>query len=489
MKVNIRFLLTISLLAPLLLTFSPVLAVSNGDIYIPIVMNQYSPYSASRIVNIPYFTVSSDEVGKSHLSEMAIFWFGQVTPDDNYTDVRIAYTNTDLVIHTATFDRSLWYNPNSNGSDLESWDTVAITFQTDSGNYSTPSGNAYRFVVEEGNNKLNKDMSMYKKQYQGNNGGWVPKPSTFVADTFYRGELGFNVVPPNSDARNRGWGAQITIPFSALGLSAAPPADTLWRIHIETYDRDNSTGPRAPQVWPESSNINVPSTWANLHFGFPNLLPPPSKNPVIVELKNKVNVTAPDAQVGGGFLCGTTSNFFDVWGNLNYDHTATINIQNQADTGDWPCFSKYYITFPYTPPPVAGKIIRSAKLVMSIYGGSDPSQATASWIQALTISSDWDEATINWNNAPLAKENISKTLVNPTNIDLSNGKNWQIIPRIEWDVTRAVNEAYTSGQPVRLALYSADSDYHSGKYFVSSDTDISWNSRNLPALVIEYVDP
>lgn len=29
---------------------------------------------------------------------------------------------------------------------------------------------------------------------------------------------------------------------------------------------------------------------------------------------------------------------------------------------------------------------------------------------------------------------------------------------------------------------------HTGKYFVSNDTE-DWNARNYPALVIEYTDP
>ncbi len=33
----------------------------------------------------------------------------------------------------------------------------------------------------------------------------------------------------------------------------------------------------------------------------------------------------------------------------------------------------------------------------------------------------------------------------------------------------AAAEAYVAGQPLRLALYSPDSAFHSGKYFFSSD--------------------
>ena len=52
----------------------------------------------------------------------------------------------------------------------------------------------------------------------------------------------------------------------------------------------------------------------------------------------------------------------------------------------------------------------------------------------------------------------------------------------------AVAEAYASGAPVRLALYSADSDYHSGKYFVTSETG-DWNEVARPTLQVRWGDP
>jgi hypothetical protein len=56
-----------------------------------------------------------------------------------------------------------------------------------------------------------------------------------------------------------------------------------------------------------------------------------------------------------------------------------------------------------------------------------------------------------------------------------------------WDISRAVAAAYTAGGPLRLVLYSADSDYHSGKYFVSSDTQ-DWNETGRPTLQITLGD-
>jgi hypothetical protein len=98
-------------------------------------------------------------------------------------------------------------------------------------------------------------------------------------------------------------------------------------------------------------------------------------------------------------------------------------------------------------------------------------------IQVLTVDADWYEATLTWNNAPWAAENSSQAWVDPITFP-----GWPGVPR-EWDVTRAVAEAYEQGGPLRLALYSADSAYHSGKYFVSSDIG-DWNAQGRPALTV-----
>ena len=58
---------------------------------------------------------------------------------------------------------------------------------------------------------------------------------------------------------------------------------------------------------------------------------------------------------------------------------------------------------------------------------------------------------------------------------------------IEWDATQAVVEAYATGKAANVALYSADTAYHSGKYFVSSDTG-DWNADGRPTLTVVWGD-
>ena len=49
---------------------------------------------------------------------MAVFWFGRVTPTENYADVRVGYTSQELVLNVATFDRRLWYDDAPSPGDL-----------------------------------------------------------------------------------------------------------------------------------------------------------------------------------------------------------------------------------------------------------------------------------------------------------------------------------------------------------------------------------
>jgi hypothetical protein len=190
-----------------------------------------------------------------------------------------------------------------------------------------------------------------------------------------------------------------------------------------------------------------------------------------------------DADVGGGSNCGQAvdPDFFDEWGDSNYAGEGDLNVQNQGDVADWPCFSKYYVTFPLDAIP-SGKVILSATLALHQFGnaGYEPGDALRSLIQVLTVAEDWDEATLTWNNAPLAVENVSRAWVDP----LSSFPGWPGVPR-EWDVSLAVAEAYASGSPLRLAMYSADYAYHSGKYFVSSDTG-DWNAVGRPTLTVVW---
>jgi hypothetical protein len=193
--------------------------------------------------------------------------------------------------------------------------------------------------------------------------------------------------------------------------------------------------------------------------------------------------TVLDASVGGYTTCGNGGqDKWTLWGDrvfTNASENEVAVIQNQKLVADWPCFSRYYITFPLNRVP-AGKVILSAKLTMYEFGGSDPKLAKPSYIQLLRVDKDWNPNTITWNNAPQAVENYPGTWVNPL-------ATYPGVPGVAatWDVSKALTDVYASGQPLRLALYSADADMHSGKYFRASET-ASWSSVTPPTLTIEW---
>ena len=94
--------------------------------------------------------------------------------------------------------------------------------------------------------------------------------------------------------------------------------------------------------------------------------------------------------------------YFPTWGDLNWAGKTFLNIQHLDPISEWPCFSKYYVTFPLDSLP-EGKVVLSATLTLYQFGnagaGQDPQP---SFIQAFTIAEDWEESALTWNNAPLA---------------------------------------------------------------------------------------
>jgi hypothetical protein len=195
-------------------------------------------------------------------------------------------------------------------------------------------------------------------------------------------------------------------------------------------------------------------------------------------IRQGLNGSVPDAVVGGNNLCGNNVDYFAQWGNLNYAHDTVLNVQNAEQVSEWPCYSKAFMTFPLSAVPV-GKQIISATLTLHHRGNPGPAP-DPSYIQVLTVGQDWNESTITWNNAPLARENLGGTWIPSVQAAPPEPG----IP-YRWDISRAVAEAYSSGEPLRLAIYSADGPFHSGRYFHSSDVG-DFNAQGRPTLTIAW---
>jgi hypothetical protein len=158
---------------------------------------------------------------------------------------------------------------------------------------------------------------------------------------------------------------------------------------------------------------------------------------------------------------------------------------------DWPCFSKFYITFPLDQLPSGAQVV-SASLVLHQMGGSGTASngqpPPSTLVQVMVEDEPWSPSALTWNSAPLASENVARAWVDPVvGCGAPSGIAWPCVPRT-WDVSRAVAEAHAAGHPLRLVLYSADSDYSTGKYFTTADTG-DWNASGRPTLVVQVAAP
>jgi hypothetical protein len=429
-------------------------------------------------VNVPHFSRQIE------YNQMAIFWFGRVTSIENYADVRLGYDDTTLYVNVAIFDRWLWYNTNPASGNLTNWDAISLYLDMDGNVGNAPDANAYHFDGQL--TWWENPRTAWQAAYQGDGSGWVAMILPFTTTAGWRGN-----VPNNNSEDDRGWMLTYEIPFASLGFSGPPPEGTLWGLGVVLHDRDNAAGSPhiADTTWPELMDPNQPATWGQLRFGLPVYSPPPAVSRGIATIRHGLNgAVVPDAAVGGtiGNLCpGDSTYIWNQWANFNDPHGMQFNIQNQSDISDWPCFAKYFVTFPLEAVP-AGKVIISATLTLHQFGNAGegwnpPPQP--SYLQVLTIGQDWSEDTITWNTAPLAMENIGGTWVDPL-----PGYGGDPGVARSWDVSRAVAEAYAAGDPLRLAVYSADGAYHSGRYFWSSDHD-DWHPEARPSLTVEYGEP
>ena len=370
-------------------------------------------------------------------------------------------------------DRRVWYNTNAKPADLTNQDALTIFLNTNGATGSSPSGNSYRFQAQI---TWFENPNSYAAAYKGNGSGWQSASFPYNVNGAWRGDL------PNTEIDDKGWYLQYEIPFSSLGLSGPPAQGTIWGIAMAVHDRDDAAGTAIPdQTWPAGIGYTNPSTWGELHFGMPVYTPPAAAPEGTTTIYNGFNgQTVTDAHVGGHTTCGEGLDHWSEWGNKNYAGYNQINIQNQWDISDYPCFSRYFVTIPLDTIP-AGKSIISADLIMKTFGNAGyAGLPVKSLIQVLTIAEDWQESTITWNNAPPPMANIANTWVEPAN-EVGQGT-----LTYDWDVSLAVAEAYASGQPLRLALYSPDGNYHSGKYFWSAETNevgptlkVTWGNESF----------
>ena len=356
---------------------------------------------------------------------MAIFWFGKVTPNENYNDIRIAYNDTTLFIHIASIDRLLWYDATPSKKTLTEWDAVSLYLQPAQQNNGTNSA-PYQFVGALAPKETFR--SLYQVAYRWNGTEWNKQAIKFSTVTDWRGDA------LNNAEDDRGWNITFKVPASSLGLMQAPAGDTVWRLGIVAHDRDYLNGKIIPpQAFPAQFKESNPNQWSKLSFGLV-----PSKafvgkdtiTLIIQEGRNGVQVV--DGSPGGQGICGENINVWKEWGDriAKDPQNQTAIIQNQRDIADWSCFSKYYLAFPLSGLPPNAKIL-SASLTLHQFGNSGKwndqiYQPYRSLIQVFTTYPAMSETPLSWNSAPLAIENVSQAWVDP----LEKFPGWPGLPGI-----------------------------------------------------------
>jgi hypothetical protein len=477
------------------LVTAPMAQAQSGDnqLFLPGVQRSYNPNArppgpvVGRAVNVPYIPgLLGGNGGIAKLPEMALFWYGEVRGDSNYSDVRIASADTSLVVYVASFDRANWYDTTPSAADLTQWDSVTIYLDT-AGQAGGLSGSTYRFTAQLNNGGAVSDAG--KLVQRGVGGAWTTVNVPFTANAAWRGGR------VNDNTFDRGFVIWFNIPYASLGLSGRPADGSApWALASVTHDRDNG-GPVGDSAWPDGFTPTSPTRWGVLRWGLPGYTPAPSQPGGSVTLRHKLNgLVVQDADVGGvaANQCSGDENFiWNGWGDTNYGSDPNLNVQNQSDVADWPCFSRTYLSFPLDQVP-AGKIIRRATLTLYQFGGSGTASngqpGADAYIQVFSLSEGFSEGDITWNNAPLPAENWGGTWVGQVvGCGAAGGIAWPCIPRT-WDVSGLVAQANAAGQPARMALYSGDSDYSTGKYFTSSQVN-DWNAAGRPTLVVEWGNP
>ena len=427
-----------------------------------------APASSAPIINAPFYDVSS--VINDRYGELAVAWFGKVTPNENSTDVRLGYNRQKLYIQLSTYDRQLWYSEQPTAGAYNRWDAASVYLVFPNANNQT------RQIRLDAMLNHWESRSSFQTAFEYTGGRWAQANIPFTSTTAWRGE------DLNAATEDRGWIVTYEIPFSSLGYASPPASGAIWKMGLSVHDQDSgANGAYRTSSWPAGFAAENTTAYGQLRFGIPGYTAPAKPAAGTVKVQQGVK----DGSVGGYSTCGAGMNYWSDWGNKVYNsnpENQVAVIQNQGDVADWPCFSRYYVTFPMASVP-SGKVILSATLTLHHFGNSQPSDAQESYIQVLRVGSDWQESTLAWNNAPQAIENYTGVWVNPL-------RSYPGVPGVayNWDVTRAVAQAYSEGNPLRLALYDSDWDYHSGKYFHSAET-LSWSTVTPPTLTIVWGNP
>lgn len=360
-----------------------------------------------------------------------VFWFGELNEQSNAIDMRIGHNATELMLSASVFDDDIQYSTDTS-ADWHDFDTMRYEIAINGSDYTVETMTRHYQPLE-----------MYARFGQLNNGQFVQIPVDLKHQGSWFGDS------PNNVGNDRGWYSIIYISWDALG------GQSDFVLTVTNFDKDLDY--QGSQTW--SGLVSLEQ------------LPLGTDGTEFVRFSRGGEWLVDDAHVGGAFDCGVTEkpDFFPTWGDVSYPQAPQINIQNQMNTEDWPCFSRYMIWFDI-PVGLDRKMVSNATIIMHQFGeaGHAWPHNSLEFIPDSNIQAIWveqPEPPYTWNNTPEIKAHLSTTYVPSRNEVFVN-------PPVahEFDITYAIKNA--DGNRVAILLYSADWDIHSGKYFYGSYADV-----------------
>ena len=237
------------------------------------------------------------------------------------------------------------YDTTPSPGDLNAWDAATLYLSLDGRAGASLGWKA--IVWSAKSNWWEEPRTQWQTAFRYDGTAWASVNLPSTTSSGWRGDA------PNSDEDDRGWNLSFIVPFSNLGLPSPPAPGTVWRMAVVLHDRDDAAGTPIPdKTWPENVAADRPATWGQLSFGQPTYEPPAATAEGSVTKRHRSNGSAvPDAAVGGAAVCGAGTDSGRSGARQTRPFTALrerdSNVQNQEDVADWPCFSKYYVTFPH----------------------------------------------------------------------------------------------------------------------------------------------
>jgi hypothetical protein len=500
-----------------------------------------------RVINVPAMQ-PRDEADRTwigdrhghHRARAGVAWLGAFGLNANYAEIRAIMDAEGLDLHVMVSDLFVWWIMQDGiqwggevAAEPSEWDALEIAIDPaglgpDPGG-TMPTAGALRMLVA--NYPYNDPVEYPEtavphrctRTWEGEEGSWssVDDPGVEGRIWYHAHGSSWNEDPGpsnNTTTFDNGTTYHLFVPWTSLGLEAAPPSGGSMRMMVTVHDVDDprdadasldpppsergsaGVGPLPDRSWPEGADPEDASTWGTI------ILHQAPYEAVEVISTEEVTVYPADVGEMRDVTVGGHSFIEERWtegggnpGDYAWDSCMDTRFGERADLFIHPeggpthmCFFARTLMYWDLGGVVPdGHVVTRATLVLHHFGGDaneDPGtpgfDVLTSPVQVHRLEGGWvDEPLaecVTWNTAPLAAENVGYGEVTPI-------PSHEERRDVTFDVTPLVARAVIRAEPLNIALYGADTTANTGKYFVSAEG--GWEDANHPHLVISHGEP